>query len=81
MVLAAALQDLRPVAELGQKQLVGIKVMDDCVKEIVRTTCHQKAPDNLSQAQDLLKMKPDLNPASEAFMKEFQTRILGLLFT
>jgi len=35
---------------------------------------------NHQQNQDM-KMKTDLNPASEGFMKEFQTRILGLLFT
>lgn len=33
------------------------------------------------QQTNELKTKQDFNPASEAFMKEFQTRILGLLFT
>jgi hypothetical protein len=47
---------------------------------IKKQAIQQQTPQQMVQTPDM-KMKSEMNPASEAFMKEFQTRILGLLFT
>lgn len=69
------------VVPTPNNQLNPISVNQVFNQGIKKTTPQPQTPNNNQQLQPEQKPKNDMNPASEAFMKEFQTRILGLLFT